>query len=141
MTTQLVFDQKERIGQWVAGEIDYTAGLTGYYAMGVEQDGEIVAGILFHQFNGSNAWAHIACRKPSRAFVELLKHGYQYAFTHCGLRRLTGAVVDSNQKALKLDLHMGWQEEFVMKQAGVGGEDLHILVLWPENFRYKDEGV
>jgi len=137
MLTRLVFDDKERVGAWVAEQVEQTAEWGSFYAMGVESAGEITAGIVFHQFNDSNAVCHIAVRRPGKQFIELLRHGYNYVFNVCGLKRLTGMVEDENKKALKLDLKMGFEHEFTMKSAGNGGQDLHVLVLWPENFRYE----
>jgi len=136
MTTTLIFDQKARIGAWVAERVEQTAEWGSFYAMGVEQDGEIAAGIVFNNFNGHNATAHIAVSKPTRGLLWLLEHSADYAFNHCKLDRLTGLVAASNQKALKLDLHIGWEEEFVMKKAAADGGDLHVLVLWPEKCRW-----
>jgi RimJ/RimL family protein N-acetyltransferase len=136
MTTTLIFDQKARIGAWVAEQVEQTADWGSFYAMGAEQDGEIVAGIVFNNFNGHNATCHIAVLRTGKHLVELMKHGAHYAFNHCKLDRLTGMVDASNPKALKLDRHIGFQDEFVMPKAAADGGDLHVLVLWPENFRY-----
>ena len=53
------------------------------------------------------------------------------------LNRLTGMVEDGNQAALRLDYKIGFEHEFTMRKAGNNGQDLHVLVLWPENFRYR----
>jgi RimJ/RimL family protein N-acetyltransferase len=131
----LIFDDKLRVGQWVADQTEQSASWGDFYAMGVERDGEIVAGFVFNNFNDSNATCHIAVTQMTKAFSELLDHGFAYAFGQCGLKRLTGMVEAENEKALKLDKHIGFEEEAVMKQAGSGGQDLHILVLWPQNYR------
>jgi RimJ/RimL family protein N-acetyltransferase len=138
---RLIFDDKERVGAWVAEQVGQTAPWGGYYAMGVEMNGEITAGFVFNNFNDSNATCHIAVSRGSKAFLELLDHGWNYAFNVCKLRRLTGMVDADNVKALHLDKKIGFVEEAVMKQAGTGGIDLILLVLWPENyFRSKHDG-
>ena len=133
----LIFDQKERVGEWIAKEVEQTASWGDFYAMGAEEDGELIAGFLFNNFNGSNATCHIAVRKSGKFFIDLLVHGYRYAFEYCKLNRLTGLVEDGNKAALKLDYHIGFQHEFTMPKAGTDGQDLHVLVLWPDNFRYR----
>jgi hypothetical protein len=104
--------------------------------MGLEQDGKIIAGIVFNNFNTSNATAHIAVLKPSKAFLKLLEHAADYAFNLCKLKRLTGLVEMSNRKALALDKHIGWEEEFVMRSAAADGGDLQVFVLWPDKCRW-----
>lgn len=137
----LVFDQKERVGAWVAEQVNQGASWGEFYAMGVERDGQITSGIVFHNFNPNNASCHIACTKPDKGFVELVDHAFLYAFQQCGLKRLTGLVESDNEKALKLDTHIGFVPEGVMKQAGTEGQDVVCLVLWPENyFRGKQNG-
>jgi RimJ/RimL family protein N-acetyltransferase len=102
--------------------------------MGAEKQGELVSGIVFENFNGHNANVHIAVSKPTKLFLQLLDHAFVYAFETCKLRRLTGLVEADNVKALQLDLHIGFKIEAVMKGAGSAGQDLLILVLWPENY-------
>lgn len=133
--SRLVFDDKERIGKWVAEEVGQRTSWGSFYAMGAEIDGQIVSGVVFNNFNECNATAHIAVSKPGRLLLELLDHAVtQYAFGSCGLKRLTGLVAEDNSKALKLDKHIGFVEEGVMKQAGSEGQDVILLVLWPQNY-------
>jgi RimJ/RimL family protein N-acetyltransferase len=132
-----IFDDKARVGQWVSAQIDNGIGSWGdFYAMGVEKDGELVAGVVINEYNGSNAACHIAVTKPGKYLVQFFRYVADYAFNHCKLKRLTGAVPSNNQRALAFDKHLGFEEEFVMKKAARDGHDLHILVIWPENCRW-----
>ena len=132
--SRLVFDDKKRVGAWVAEEVQQRSEWGSFYAMGAETDGQLVSGIVFNNFNECNATCHIAVSKPTKLFLELLDHGFKYAFETCGLRRLTGLVEADNSKALKLDKHIGFIEEAVMKEAGSEGQDIVVLVLWPHNY-------
>jgi len=134
-TSRFIFDDKERVGDWVAQQVGQLSSWGGYYAMGAEKNGELVAGIVFNNMTDSSATCHIAVSKPTKIFSELLDHGFVYAFKTCGLLRLTGMVEASNEKALRLDKHIGFVEEAVMEKAGTGGQDIIVLVLWPENYR------
>jgi RimJ/RimL family protein N-acetyltransferase len=67
--------------------------------------------------------------------LELLDHAYKYAFETCKLKRLTGLVEADNSKALKIDKHIGFLEEGIMQEAGSEGQDMVVLVLWPDNYR------
>ncbi len=133
--SRLVFDDRERVGEWVAKEVEQRCTWGSFYAMGAEVNGQIVSGVVFNNFNECNATAHIAVSKPNKLFLELLDHAFLYAFEKCGLRRLTGLVEADNSKALKLDKHIGFKEEGVMEQAGSDGQDIIVLVLWPQNYR------
>ena len=131
----LVFDNKERVAQWVSEQMPNGAKFYDYYAMGAETNGVMTCGIVFENFNGHNANVHIAVSKPSKMFLKLLDHAFIYSFKHCGLRRLTGLVEADNVKAFKLDMKIGFQVEAVMEKAGSSGQDVFLLVLWPENYR------
>jgi RimJ/RimL family protein N-acetyltransferase len=139
--SRLVFDDKERVGAWVAEEVVQRSEWGSFYSMGAEIDGQLVSGIVFNNFNEYNATCHIAVSKPNKLFLELLDHAFVYAFEGCGLKRLTGLVEADNSKALKLDEHIGFVKEGIMKQAGSEGQDMVILVLWPQNYyRGKKDG-
>ena len=133
-TSRLIFDDKCRVGEWVAEQMPDGASWHNYYAMGAETKGNIVSGIVFESINGHNANVHIAVSKPTKLFLELLDDAFIYAFQDCKLQRLTGLVEADNTKALHLDIHIGFRIEAIMKNAGSSGQDMLILVLWPENY-------
>lgn len=135
----LVFDESRRAGEWVAKQVEQEASWGDFYAMGVKIDGEFVAGIVFNNYNTANATCHVAVTRTGKYLRELLVHAYKYAFVYCKMNRVTGLVESTNKKALKLDYHIGFEHEFTMKKAGREGADIEVLVLWPENFRYKGD--
>ena len=98
----LVFNDKERIGDWVASHVGQLSSWGGYYAMGAELEGEPISGIVFNNFTDSSATVHLAVSKPKRILSELLDHAFVYAFKTCKLRRLTGLVEAQNAKSLKI---------------------------------------
>jgi hypothetical protein len=132
----LIFDQKERVGAWVAERVEQSASWGSFYAMGAERNGVLVAGIVFNNMNSHNAMCHIAIEKPGKDMLKLLTHAAHYAFRFCGLKRITGMVPASKPDVLAFDLRIGWVEEFVMQDAAFDGGPLHVLVMRPENCRW-----
>lgn len=130
----LIFNQKELLSRWVATRIGQQSSWGDYYAMGVEHEGKIIAGILFNGLSESNIYAHMAVDRSTREFVTLLDHAFNYAFNTCKVRRVTATVDEHNTKALRLDEHVGFVREGVLHQAGPGGQDTIILVMWPQNY-------
>lgn len=133
---RLVIDQKERVADWVARRVEQSASWGSFYAMGVERDGELVAGVVVNNYNGANATCHIAIDRPGKDTITLLRAVADYAFRHCKLKRLTGLVPASKPEVLEFDLHLGWEMEFVMRSAAYDGGDLHVLVMWPDKCRW-----
>lgn len=136
---RLVTDQKERVAQWVAARVEQSASWGAFYAMGIERNGEIVAGVVVNNFNGVNATAHIAIDRPGKDTILLLRAVADYAFRQCRLKRLTGLVPASSPDVLAFDLHIGWEEEFVMPCAAPDGGPLHVLVMWPDKCRWLEK--
>lgn len=132
---ELVFDQSERVGEWVAERVDQRGSWGDFYAMGVEQDGQIVAGAVLNNYNGANATCHIAIDKRTKLLVEMIRHFCNYAFNHAKLKRLTGMVPTNEPHIIAFDKHLGFEEEYVMKD-GAPGADMMVLVMRPDTCRW-----
>jgi hypothetical protein len=131
-STVVVVDRKDLIGAWVAAKVGQTGSWGDFYALGVMRGSTILAGIVFNNYNGANATCHIAIDKPGKATIKLLQAAYDYAFNKCKLKRLTGMVPTNEPHIIEFDKHLGWQEEFVMKD-GAPGADMMVLVMTPES--------
>jgi RimJ/RimL family protein N-acetyltransferase len=132
---QLVFDQSARVGEWVAERVDQRGSWGDFYALGIEADGQIMGGVVINNYNGANATCHIAVDRYTRLLPELVFHSCNYAFNHCGLKRLTGMVPTNEPQIIAFDKHLGFEEEFVMKD-GAPGADMMVLVMRPETCRW-----
>lgn len=124
----LVLNDRERVADWVAGKVAQRVPWEGYNAFGVEMDGRIVSGVVIHQINGANAFCHIAIDKPNKTMLALFQVVCDYAFRQLGLKRLTGLVPSNEEHIVRFDMRLGFEIEFVMKDAAVGA-DLVGLVM------------
>ena len=132
---ELIYDQSERIGAWVAAQVNQKANWGSYHAIGIVNGEHILAGVVINNFNGANATCHIAIAQQTKAIIRLFQAVCDYAFNHCKLKRLTGMVPSNEPKILEFDKHLGFEEEFVMKD-GAPGADMHILVMRPDTCRW-----
>lgn len=132
---ELVFDQKDRIGAWVAERVGQVADWGSFYALGVMQGDEVLAGVVINNYNGSNATCHIAIARQTKQLIPLFEHVCNYAFNYCQLKRLTGMVPTNEPHIIEFDKHLGFEEEFVMKD-GAPGADMQILVMRPDTCRW-----
>lgn len=135
---ELITDHPDVFAGWVANRVGMTGSWGSYYAMGlVDTDkNAIVAGVVMHDFNGSNAVAHIAMDQGvGRAMIKLFKAVCDYAFRQCKMKRLTGLVPASKPRVLAFDKKLGFEEEFVIP-CGAEDGDMHMLVLWPHKCRW-----
>lgn len=106
-------------------------------AIGLERNGQLVAGAVYEGFNGINMWVHLA-GLPGRAWLnrEFLQAGFRYPFIQCGVKRLSGYVNASNTDARRFDEHVGFREEARLKGAAPDGGDVIIYVMHKEDCRF-----
>ena len=133
--SHLVLFDKARVAAWVAQQVDQGADWGSYYAMGVERDGQMIAGVVINNFNGANATCHIAIKRFTKAIIPLFQAVCDYAFNQCKLKRLTGMVPSNEPHIIAFDKHIGFEEEFIMKD-GAPGADMYVLVMWPDRCRW-----
>lgn len=105
--------------------------------IGLERDGRLIAGALYEGFNGRNVWVHLAGEPGSRWMTrEFLRYGFHYPFNELKVERLSGYVNESNQAAIRLDLHLGYEIETRLKGAAPDGGDVLIFVMWRDKCRW-----
>ena len=127
---RLVFDRKDLIGAWVAAQVGQDTTWGDFYAMGVMQGSTVLAGVVFNNFNEVNCVVHVAVRKKTRLIVGLFQAVCDYAFNQCKLKRITGMVPTNEPDTIAFDKHLGFREEFIMKDAALGAV-MQVLVLTP----------
>lgn len=113
------------------------AMVSGMKGIGLEKDGEVIAGALYEGFNGQNVWVHLA-GQPGKRWMnrEFLWYGFHYPFNEMGVKRISGYVNASNAEARHLNEHFGYQEEARLKGAAPDGGDVILYVMWRENCRF-----
>lgn len=118
MTTQLIYGQENVIGPWVAARTGGTWTPGRGTAIGVEHDGELVAGVLYEDYNGANLQMHIAaepgCHWATRGNLRAF---FSYPFDQLKCKRITGVVADSNLQSENMCDFLGMKLEAVMQDA------------------------
>jgi RimJ/RimL family protein N-acetyltransferase len=117
--------------------INYSASAAG---IGLKQDGQLISGVIFDDYNGSNVWMHVAAI-PGRRWMtrEFLYAAFAYPFIQLGCKRITGWVEASNTDARRFDEHLGFKQEAVLKHAARDGGDVIIYVMFREDCRFLKE--
>jgi hypothetical protein len=118
------------IAIWVMDGIEGGKWLPQMTAIGDIKDGKLIAGVAFEAQNTKNLWGHMRCdAPPSRTFWINVA---DYIFNQTGCIRFTALVDSCNEKAIKLNLKIGFVIEATLKDASDKG-DIHIMTLWKEN--------
>lgn len=126
--TRVIEFVEERIGGKVHGPCT---------AVGMEEDGRIIAGAIYERCNGHNVFLHGASDGSKQwASRALLRAVAEHAFVTLGVPRMTTMVAATNADALRFDLKFGFREEGRMKNAAHDGSDLIVLVMWRDECKW-----
>lgn len=121
------------VAEWVFRRV---GGAMSAHSQGIgwKVGDEIVAGVAYEQFTGSNIFVHQAVegRVPREYWWAVT----DYPFNQLGCKRITGFVESHNQKALRLNAHIGFKVEATLEKAGRNNSDLVVMVLWKEDCRF-----
>jgi hypothetical protein len=133
---RLVIDEHARVAEWVANQAGCAAqAWAGYVCLGLEDQGELVAGVVLESFTGRGANIHVAGLGKHWLNRNMLVTCFSYCFNHLKLKRLTGLTPASNPTALEFNKHLGFEVEYIMPDGAKDG-DLVIQVLRPETCRF-----
>jgi len=119
---KVISDDPERIGKWVASRMG-TKWWCQHAAIGFERDGELVAGIVYDNFNGKNIFAHIAAVPNKRWLTkEFLCYMCYYPFNQLKVERVTGLIPSNNKASIKFVEKLGAELETTLKDAHPKGD-------------------
>jgi RimJ/RimL family protein N-acetyltransferase len=102
----------------------------GMQGLGLEKDGELIAGVIFDGYSGKSMWIHVAA-VPGRHWLNrsFLRACFGYVFEQVGCEKLFGWVPASNSEAQRFDEHLGFKQVATIPGAAVDGGDVLIYVM------------
>jgi RimJ/RimL family protein N-acetyltransferase len=119
--------------------LEFIQGMRG---IGLERDGELIAGIIYEGWNYQSIWAHIAAEPGSQWLnKEYLRFCCNYPYEICNVKFVLGYMDATNTHALRFAKHLGFEEETRIREAATEGGDILILKMRKENCRYAKAGV
>jgi RimJ/RimL family protein N-acetyltransferase len=122
------------VGPWVSQKTNGAWCEGRGQAIGKMVDGQLVAGVLYEDFNGANVVCHIAGegKWADRQFLAVI---FDYPFNQMKVRRITVPVCGSNARSVKLVEHMGFVLESRLEQATLDS-DLLLYRLFKDECKY-----
>lgn len=137
MAKNIICSDKEkiRIGEWVYAKTGGTFVPEISQAIGLEQDGELIAGAVYESWNGVAMYVHLAIANKHGLTRDFIKFNFKYAFDQIGVRKLIGLVSSANSNAIKLNKHFGYEIEAVIKD-GVPDGDMLIFTMNRQQCKY-----
>lgn len=133
--TYIVTNQSDRFIRWVADQCQ-SEPWSSAYGMGILNDnGEIIAGVVIEDYNGANACIHVAGIGGNWCNRRFLHAVFDYTFNQLQLKRLTGLVASTNIKALNLDIKLGFKIEHIIKNGHLDG-DIIMLCMTKQDCKF-----
>ena len=107
---------------WVASHTQEYGNFGASVGFGIEDDGKLIAGVVFSDYNGANINMHVASDGSKRWMTrEFLWMVFDYPFNQAKVKRITGLVGEKNYAARKFDEHIGFVYETTLKDAHPDG--------------------
>jgi len=134
----IITGQDDRVGEWVCQRQQGAEWVPGSgKTIGLETpEGELVAGVIFDNYNTVNVNMHVAATAGKRWMNrEYLWYCFYYPFVELNCKRITGLVSSDNLEARKFDEHLGFILEATLKDADPLG-DLLVYVMTKENCKW-----
>jgi len=118
-------EHNQRIAQFVAEQLGHKEGFARFQAIGIEGDGEIIAGATYDYYNGACLNMHIASKGKHWITREALHFAFWYPFVQLGVKRINGFIPASRKEAIRFAEHLGFVHEHTLKH---GAPDCDMLL-------------
>lgn len=117
-STQIVLGYDRAVAWWVHQHlVDPPADWGKCTAIGIAQDGDLIAGIVFNNFCWPNIEASIASTTPRWCSRRNLAAIFAFPFRQLGCRRMGATTGLTNQTARSFLCRLGFRQEGICHQA------------------------
>lgn len=132
---RIVWDDPQRVGGWVGARLQSSFSPSESSAIGLERDGELIAGVMFDHFNGRCIAMHVAGEGGHWLTRDYARACFGYAFHQLKVGKVIAMIDSTNHQSVRFNKHMGFRLEATVTGAGKKG-DLLIYSMTPEQCRW-----
>lgn len=130
----MIVTDASRIGPWVCDRAGGRWVEGRGTAIGWVKDGQLVAGVLYEDWNGANVVCHIAA-EGNWASREYLWTIFDYPFRQLRVNRITVPVASVNERCRRFVQHLGFEREATLRGAHPQG-DIELYKITPDKCRW-----
>lgn len=124
---QLVLNEPERVASWVYERIPHANDCTPYSTIGLEEDGRIIAAVVFNSYNGFDIDVTLAAEQGRLwGRPQWVRAVFAYVFEQLPCRRCTLHVATDNEASQAVAEHLGFTREGERRDALPGGHGLIV---------------
>lgn len=125
------------VGEWVAENTGGKYHSDSSQAIGLVKDNELIAGVIYENFNQKSLVCHIAI--TGKLTTKYLRFIFAYPFNTCGVNKIIAPVSSQNVKSIKLVENMGFTEEGRIRDAAPDG-DIIMFTMSKNDCRFIKHG-
>lgn len=133
----VIYGQDKRFVDWFEAQVPDSEFDDRAAAIGLEQDGEIIASVVFDMYTGPSICMHVAA-VPGRRWMtrEYLWRCFAYPFLQLKCNRITGLVREDNLEAQKFDEHLGFKREGLIRRGATDGANIILYGMLRDECRF-----
>lgn len=133
----VVYGQDKSICEWVGRRVDELSFGDGATGIGLEEDGELISGVVFNMYTGPSICMHVAAI-PGRKWMtrEYLWRAFAYPFLQLNCHRVTGLVRVDNFESIRFANHLGFRQEGLLRKACTDTTDMILYGMLKEECRW-----
>ena len=125
-----VFGQDQFIANWVQQRLrEIHNGFGAYSAIGIEDNGQLIAGVVYHDYRRFSIQISMASETPSWCSRRTLAVLLGYPFYQCKVERITACTAKKNKRLRSLIERLGFRLEGTLRKGFDGHSDLLIYGL------------
>lgn len=118
----LIYNEREELLAWACARIGIASFRGDAHAIGLRRGGKIVSVCVFDTFSSHDCAMHIASDGSGHWLTRtFLKACFMYPFVQCGYLRVYSPIAQSNMRALRFNLKLGFKVEGLHPYAAKDG--------------------
>lgn len=133
---RILVGEDKLVVPWVAQRVNENS-FGECSSIGLEEDGELIAGVVYNMYTGSSVCMHVAAAPTKR----WLDKSYLYVcfitpFKYMKCNRVTGLVRSDNSVCIRFVEKLGFKREGEMRQACDDGTNLIVYGMLKNECKY-----
>jgi len=124
----------EKVGIWVTEKAggEYKQGNT---AIGIEYNGALIGGVMYDGFTGGTIFIHSRIDEPKKITRTFYFMIFDYPFNQLQIKALRGIVNINNLCAIKLNEHIGFTREAMLRDYFLDGDAI-VYTMFKDDCRF-----
>ncbi len=112
----MIYGEDDYIAPWVSDKIPYAGDFGPCVTMGAESQGRLIAGFVYNDYQPQFGTIQLsmASISPMWARPETIKEVLRYPFEQLGCYKVWIAIMQGNEKMLKVTAHIGFKREAIL---------------------------